>query len=413
MKHLQRTAIVAGAALLLALGGCANGDGDSQTTLELWLPPLDKVQSDDKALWDDILSDFEQDNDVDVNVTVVPWADYETKYLTGVSSGDGPDVGYMYGEMIGDYVAKNKLVDMTDSVTAVQKEQLYFLDKGQIDGQQYAMPLVVGGARIFAWNEDLLSKASVVPPTTWTEFIEAGKQLRAAGVNPIMPIWGDPSRGTMNAEFFPFVWQAGGDIFAEDGQSTNFDSVEFLEAAEFLAELQESGVYPDDATGVTPEVARKAFADGEVAFVFSTDQESEKWDQAGINWGHSLSLSNKTQGTFVAADALVMLDGCEDSGLCYDLISYIVEAPQMETFHERAPFPPLSRDEKTSFNPELLKMYTEQSEMLHPLPIVANSIPAYNALYSNLQQLMTGQKTARAALADAAAKGDEALSANP
>ena len=99
------------AALLVAtmavgmVSGCGSSKSDSKsdekTTLNLWMPSFASTDGEvtDKEFWNEKMEQFEKDNDCDVKVTIVPWDSYEDKYLTGTTSNDGPDVGYMYMEI--------------------------------------------------------------------------------------------------------------------------------------------------------------------------------------------------------------------------------------------------------------------------------------------------------------------------
>ncbi|MGV4348154.1 ABC transporter substrate-binding protein [Trueperella pyogenes] len=414
MKRLLKTATAAAAALAL-LAGCSGTGSSSETTgangpikLNMWVPPL-AANNEDKALWDEIVAPFEKENNVDVNITVIPWDAYETKYLTGISSNDGPDVGYMYSEMIGDYIAKNQLVDMTDKVTKEQKDNFYFLKNGEFAGKQYSIPLIVGGARVLFYNKDLLAKAGVDVPKTWDEFLAAGVKLKEAGIKPYTAAWGDPARGAMNHVFFPYLFQAGGKLFADDGSRTLFDSPEMLEAAKFIVKLREKGVLDETTTGTTPETQRKDFEEGKAAFVITSDQDMQKWTEAGINWGAIPSLKGKTEGTFIASDSLTMLKKCANPDLCYKLISFVTSGPQMEKLHKQAAFPPLGKDEKSNYPEQFAKMYAEKANILHPLPVIPNSAGTYQVLYANLQQMLNSQKTPEQALGDAAKEANELL----
>ncbi|MDF1489409.1 ABC transporter substrate-binding protein [Tessaracoccus caeni] len=412
MKKWKSVAAGLAAVALLATGCGGSGDdkGGDASALDIWLPPL-AVDNVDAELWEDILKPFEEDNGIDVNVTIVPWDAFETKYLTGVSSGQGPDVGYMYTEMIGDYIAKDQIVALDDKVTDAQRENLIFLDRGEINGSQMMMPFVVGGARVLFYNKELFAKAGITePPANWDDLVEVSLALREAGIEPLAMPWGDPNRGSMNAQFFPFVWQAGGQLFEADGSATKFDSPEMLKAAEYLKRLKDEGVIGDSVTGLTTEVARKTFESGDVAMYIASEADAPYFDNAGIDYGFVISLTDQQQGTFIALDSLVMLKGCSDQEACYKLMSFITEGPQMTKFHAKTNFPPIGRDEQSNYPEEMLAIYTENTDMLYPLPVVANGPAAYNTLYSNLQQMLGGSKTPEQALADAAAEGNTALS---
>ena len=66
-------------------GSKSEGGGKTES-LDVWMPPLSENQ-DDKEIWEKILAPFEEENNVEVNIEIVPWGNYEEKYLTGVTSG--------------------------------------------------------------------------------------------------------------------------------------------------------------------------------------------------------------------------------------------------------------------------------------------------------------------------------------
>lgn len=392
------------------LTGCASSTSDSSTSLELWLPPFASGDTTDEAAWDNILADFEAENDVDVNVTIIPWSSYEEKYLTGISSGAGPDVGYMYTEMMGDYLTQGAIVPMDDYFGDIDTSKYLYLEQGQLDGEQVAMPFVIGGARILYYNKALLAEAGIDDaPVTWDDFTEDAAALIAAGITPTAQAWGDPDRGMLNESFFPLLWQAGGDIFSDDGTTTAFNSDAGIEAATYLLSLKESGAMSSSVTSLTTEDAKAQFAQGKVAFFQQADAQAAEFADAGVDFGFVDSLTNDQKGTFVASDSLVLLDKCADKQLCTDLIGYITSATQMAQFHEIGAYPPITTDEAYVGDAQFENIYSE-ADMLHSLPIVAGGSAVYNSLYKNLQQMILGQKTPAQALEDAAAEGDIALS---
>lgn len=407
---MKKKTIAAVAVAGMLLGACgAGGNSSDAKTLNLWMPPL-VSDNQDKAFWEEAVKPFEESHGVDVNVTIVPWDAYEAKYLTGVSSGNGPDVGYMYAEMIGDYIEKNQLVAMDEMVTEQQKANFYFLENGKFNNQQYSIPLVVGGARMVVYNKDLLDKAGAEVPNTWEEFMAAGKKLKEKGITPLVAPFGGP-RGTMNSAFFPFIWQAGGQLFADDGSKTLFDSPEVIQAATFLHDLKEAGVLDSASTGMSDEVSNGLFLDGKVAFTVDTDQHATVWKEAGINYGFLPSLTGPAgkQGTFIASDSLVLLKQCKDPKLCYELISFITAGKQMEKFHAKSNFPPISSDETNTYPEEFAKIYSEQATILNPLPVIPKGTGTYQVLYTHLQQMLNGQKTPEQAMRDAAKEANEML----
>lgn len=330
MEALKTIAVAAVATALLA--SCGGGPGGSSSgridSINLWVPPL-AANTKDAELWADIVKPFEKKNKVDVKVTVISWDTYESKYLTGMASKDGPDVGYMYGEMMGDYIAKNQLVDLSGMVTQEQKDNLLFLDKGKVNGKQYSLPLVVGGARVLFYNKGLFAKAHVEPPKTWDDFLAISKILKAKGIQPFTASWGDPARGAMNASFIPWLLQSGGSLFAEDGSKTAFDTPEAIETATFIKQLHDEEILPKDTTGLVMDQSFKQFTDGKAAMMIDTEQDAPRIDKAGVKWGYVTSLKKRQQGTMIAADALVMTKRCKVQKTCYDLMTFVESGKQM------------------------------------------------------------------------------------
>lgn len=411
---LATTAGAGSVALGLSACGESSGGG-SADTIELWMPtPLGSNGANaEAAAWKEIVAPFEQEHGVTVNLTSIPWESYEEKYLTGVASGDGPDVGYMYTEMMGDYIAQGALVPFDEHLDSAAAEKMLYLDQGQFEGQQYALPIVVGGIRLLYGNMDLLKSVGYdAMPTTWDEFIDAATKVSESGSTGFLQEWGQPDRGMLNGAYFPYLWQAGGTLFTEDGTATTFNSPAGVEAATFIRDLLDSGAMPSTVSGLSEDDIRNSFISGDVAFVTGTDATYEEFSNGGFELAFVRSLEKETGGTFVASDSLVLFENAADKELCSALVQHLLAGPQMEKMHtDIVPYPPIGSDETVSGENRFTEAYSN-SELLHSLPIVASSAGPYNALYANLQQMVLGQKSPEQALTDAAAEGDSALSRN-
>ncbi|HLS15099.1 MAG TPA: extracellular solute-binding protein [Beutenbergiaceae bacterium] len=406
MKRNRSTSFGILAISAMVLSACAgNADGDANT-IDLWLPPQADIAN--ASEWDPILADFEAERGVDVRVRIIPWESYEEAFLAGVSGGEGPDVGLMYSEMMGEYLAQGAIVPFDDYLPGSDAPEYLYLDQGQVDGEQVAIPLVVGGARVMYYNADLLAQAGIEePPSTWEEFLQACEQLLEAGITPFQQPWGHHN-GMLNEHFYPFLWQAGGQMYTEDGTATAFNSPEGLAAAEFLMQLRESEIVTDASTSLIDVDVETEFTSGQSAFMFSSDANYANYDENDFELGFIDSLEETRRGTFVAADSLVMLEQCPDKQLCTDLVTYITSPDQMAQFHEIAPYPPLTEGAEY-VAPDIFEDLYAEEDILHNLPVAAGSSAASNALHRNLQQMILGQKTPEEALADAAHEGDLAL----
>ena len=157
-KRLLSVLLCAGLIASLAVG-CGGGkdagkDGEKET-LSVWLPPLD---DETEKNYVPLLDKFEEENNCELDVQIIPWDTYEEKYMTGINADEGPDVGYMYVEMFPTYIDSGAVVDMSEYLSDEDYEEYLYLDKGEMMGGQYGVPIVTGNPFIMYYNKDILDE---------------------------------------------------------------------------------------------------------------------------------------------------------------------------------------------------------------------------------------------------------------
>lgn len=385
--------------------------------LSAWLPPFgsDPDGAMDKETWEEIVAPFTEETGVKVSVQIIPWSSFEEKYLTAISTGNGPDVGYMYMEMISDYINMGALEPFDSYLTDEQKDNFLHLSKGVINDKQYALPVVAGNARIFVYNKDILADSGIDKvPTTWTEFIEAAQKVKTDtdgdGKDDIYAFvqgWNGASIGALNNNFYPFLWQAGGKIFNDDG-TVALNSPEGLEATQFIYDLRHKyGITSDVSTSLTTKEVTNYFAEGKTAFAMIDTKGSKLIKD--INWGYLPSLEGETEATFGVADSLVMLSDTKNKDLTFKLISQMLKPSSMERFHVLSPQPPISKNEKYMDDERFKELYSDNVEIIHTLPVVEGSTKVYDYLYKNLQIMMLGEIEPKQLLEEVEKYGNSAL----
>ncbi len=413
----RRITLVSAAALAagaLLLSGCQAADSGRET-ITVWLPPFasDAAATGDLELWNDIVAPFEQEHDVDVDITIIPWESFEERFLTGFSSGDGPDLGYMYAEMIGDYIVRGQLASFEPYLTAEDRAPYYFLEQGLFNGEQYGFPIVVGGARVVYYNKAVLAAAGVTePPATWDEFIAAGTAVKQSGATPVLMAWGGPGVGVLAQNYIAPLWQAGGEIINDAGTAAAFNTPAGVRAAQFIYDLRFTyDLISETTTAMNNEDLRVAFEAGDVGFVFGDDSDAPRYEDAGIDLG-MIVLEDQERATFVAADVLVLAKESAHQELATQLAVFMTSGPSMDRFNTIASYPPISSDQTTGVNPLFADLYSVDADVLRTYPAVPNSASLYTGLYENLQQMLLGSKTPEQALQDAETIANESLSRN-
>lgn len=209
-------ATIATAALLLTAGcsGAGGGsadDGPVELSYWAWAPNLDKVVD----LWN-------QDNpDIQVTVNKQDGGDPAiTKLLTAIKAGSGaPDLIQAEYQKIPTLVASDALADISKQGAADLKDDFSdgVWNSVTLGGDAvYAVPQDSGPMAMF-YRADLFEQNGIAIPTTWAEYKEAAKKVRATGAYIT-----NFSQGDIN-QFAGFVWQAGGSWFDNDGSDWTVD----------------------------------------------------------------------------------------------------------------------------------------------------------------------------------------------
>lgn len=406
MRKLRRIACLALTLMLLLGVLAASGASASaaKTDLLIWLPPFGTGDSLDMEFWTKTLQPWADQNNVNLSIEITPWGNYEEKYLTGFSSGSGPDVGYMYLEMYNDFIDMGTLEPLEGYFTPEETANYLYYNLGNVKGHQYAVPFVVGNARMLYFNMDILAQAGVTElPKTWDDLVAACLKIKDAKLEGVMPFaqeWADPAIGALNNIFYPYFWQAGGELYSADGsQLTLGEGDAAVRAAQFLYDLKfKHQVLPEECLSMAGTDIRDAFCQGKVACASLAANNYKQLEEAKINYDFVPSLTDKRQAVWVAADSLIMNSASKNKEMAASLIKFITSSATMEAFHtEITPFPPLNKDEANVDNPRFAELYSDAS-ILYTLPVAPNSFKMMDTLYKNLQLMMLGQLTPEQAI---------------
>lgn len=369
--------------------------------LKIWLPPFAGSSSDvsDVEFWTEQLQPLVAETGCTLNIEIVPWDNYETKYLTGITSGEGPDIGYMYMEMFSDYIKMGALAPIDSYFDQEEKDNYMYYEKGNIDGTQYALPIVIGNARILVANMDILNEAGVTEvPGTLEELVEVSQKIAESNsdVTPIVQAWGDSHYGTLNEVFWPYFWAEGGTILNADGEP-DVDTEAGVKAAQYLYDLKfKYNILTDSTTSVNSDDAISQFESGQAAMAMVQSSDAADFISAGMNWDFTTYLQGQPEvgGTFVAADSLVLLNNSENKDLAIKAMKLMTSAKVMEAFHEEIyNAPPITFEEAYKDLDVFKDLYTQNADHLYTLPVFEGATSFYDTLFKNLQNMMLGDMT--------------------
>ena len=421
-KRLLSVLLCAGLIASLAVG-CGGGkdagkDGEKET-LYVWLPPLD---DETEKNYVPLLDKFEEENNCELDVQIIPWDTYEEKYMTGINADEGPDVGYMYVEMFPTYIDSGAVVDMSEYLSDEDYEEYLYLDKGEMMGGQYGVPIVTGNPFIMYYNKDILDELGEKAPETWEDFKRICEKATkdtdgdgkidqygyAAGFNngDMSPLY------LLNSYYYSLLWQSGSDIYNDDLKSVRFNDEAGVKAVEYLKSL--TPYMPEDYMSLAATDAfSSVFGGGKAAFAcaraMQAQTESFKETYPDLNWDYVTSLKGEQYGTFGAADCLTLMSACENKELGMKLIKYMVGSEVMTAYHKEHFGAPMTADEPYQGDEKLERILTEDRDKWRPLQAGPCGSDILLNLTSQLQAVMSGDAEAKEALDEAADYSNELL----
>ncbi|MDR1213113.1 MAG: extracellular solute-binding protein [Propionibacteriaceae bacterium] len=265
----RRTTIVAalGAALALALSGCADGGDDPDPTDSALTGPIEVwVMGNKGPAMEAVAAGFTQETGVAVQVQAIPWGDVRTKMSTAIASGEGPDVLQVGLDRVAEWADAGGLLDLTDRIGAYPelKAETFFPASASTmtyDGRVMTVPWIAD-TRVLFYRSDLLEQVGLSgPPTTWAEWTAAASALSQRGS-------GQYGMGfNVNDVNIPLImtWSSGGDVEV-DGQLT-FTSSQYRQAVEFEHSFFADGLTPARVLADADMIA--GFKDGSIPMFIS------------------------------------------------------------------------------------------------------------------------------------------------
>jgi multiple sugar transport system substrate-binding protein len=237
---------------------------------------------------------------------------------TRIAGNNAPDVAFVNASDTADYASRGAAVDLSDYISRsdVVKPDDYvdaFKTFVTYDDKMYGLPIDGETTGLF-YRTDLFEEAGIDgPPKTWDEFEADAAALTDESKNQ----YGFEMFAPESAYYwYPWLYQAGGDLLTEDGQDIAFTSDEAKEAAEFYVGLAKYA--PPDYLNSNSWDGRVAFAEGQtamyVAGAWFAGTLMDEFPDATGKWA-TAPLPEGEAGckTTIAGDSLVMLDQTENA----------------------------------------------------------------------------------------------------
>ncbi|MFJ1899695.1 MULTISPECIES: ABC transporter substrate-binding protein [unclassified Streptomyces] len=395
------TALAAG-----VLAGCS-GSGDDGNTVTMWTYPVIFDEAKNKAYWDGLVKAFEKKHEgVEVKVETFPWANRDTALATAIASGKGPDAVYLIPDQLpkytksiipaGDYMPASAKSDYTD----------FALKSVTVDGKPLATPILTSANPLICDKRvfDAIGEKSY--PSSWADLQALAPKLKKKGYYATS--YSGDTQQTLNMTFYPLLWQAGGDVFSEDGKNVTFNDAAGVKALTYLKKLVDGGYTDKDLVTTTPKLEQTPTAKGKVACTWqNTPADVEPF------WGKENivvqpPLKDTASVGYGTVGALAMLKGADKKNTG-DWLNFVAESKNSAGLQKAAGYFP-ARESGGDLYPDD-KLQTAVGATLPSMdvgPLQDKAREVQGVLAPEIQAALLGKKSPQDAL-DTAQKAAQAM----
>ena len=407
---------MAAAGLAISLGLAAAGCGDSGTgdgsSVTMWMYPVIADQEAGRAFWAEVETAFEDANpDIDLTIEQQPWDGRDEKVATALASGKGFDIVLLGPDQIPQYVDQGALLPV-DEMVADAKETFLpnAVEALSVDGKLYGAPIYHTVVTPL-YNKAVFAEAGITePPATWDDLLAAAGPLAAKGI-PVLDYAGDPEE-TLNLSFYPLLWQAGGQVFADDGTSVAFDDPAGVEALRFLVDLKAAGGLSPDVPTTKNVVDGRPFTTGKSGVLQGTDLTTAR--QLAESLGEDTvaaipPLRNAEQVTFGLPGALAVSHATENEDAVAEVLRFVSGAETAGKLAEASGFFPARSDVEMPGDGPYTDVFADALQHAYPGDSHPQARQVMAILAPQVQAVLLGEKTPEQALSDAAAEANSLL----
>lgn len=402
------TALAVAGTLILA--GCGRTE-DSGAGPESGGPIDDSPATGEVTVWamgnegevlDQLAAQFEEENpDVTIDVTAVPWESAHDRLATSIAAGETPDMTMLGTTWVGEFASTGAFEPTPDGLV---DESSFFegsWETSVVDGVNYGVPWYVD-TRVLYYRTDLADAAGVEAPTTWDEFKEFASALKAQGAES--GVYMPPGGLDSWVNLAPFVWQQGGELATDDGQF-DFESEEWVTATEYYKSFFDEGI--SQSTRLETGEIEQRFIDGSVGSFFSGPfHVSLLRDQGGEDFADKFAVAMvpgvDSRTSFTGGGNLAVFNDAENRDAAWKFVRWLSQPEvQVQWYDISTDLPSVQAafDDPTFSENPYLSVFAEQLEDSKAPPAIATWAQISAVIDQEIERVVRGGASVEEALA--------------
>jgi len=400
-------AALAALAMMFSLSACGRGDGEgdgaSPGGAASQAPEVDTgAASGDVTVWAmgtegenlQVVADafMEENPDIAVEVTAVPFDAAHDRIVAAIAGGEGPDVTQIGTTWMGEFATLGGL-DPTPSNIDPSAFFEGAWNTTVVDGTSYGVPWYVE-TRLVYYRTDLAEEGGVTePPATWDDLKALAEGIQGAGAEYGINL--QPGGTGSWQTFMPFFWQAGGEIMDADGNFT-LDGEPCVEALTYYDSYFEEGLTAAAAGDVPLE---GQFANGDVGAFISGPWMVGIVTDAGADpetWTVAHQPTEEAGTSFVGGSNLGVLADSDNKEAAWAFIEYLSQPEVQVTWYETVsdlPSVQSAWDDEALAGDELLAAFGDQLADAKAPPAIATWEEVAAEIDAVIEQVTVGDMT--------------------
>jgi len=403
----------AAAAITTTLAACGGGSASSGSgsALNFW-DMVWGTGADYTALAQSLADGYEPEGELlGATYQSIPWANWYQTFTSAVASGTGPAVSTGAAFQPFSFMEDAAVVPADGAIALLDEQGKADFLPGLLDSmktdQGYAGIPWGLDLRVLWYRESMLEEVGADVPTTWQEYIDAGKKLKAAGKIGFGMAASSSTTDAQHSVFALFINNGGG-LFTENGEP-HADSDENVEALEFVAEMVSQGIIDPRSASYTSDNLDSDWADGRIAMGFGQtgfDKVMKDPVASDLKVMSPLESTNGSTGTIYYINSIMLYENTPDQASSEALAAWwatqtdefwlqdvMIDLPVTER---------LAADEKIASNPNTVIAIKEWQPIGKTLGAKApaafgalNSVDGGEAAAAFVQQVVQGTQEPR------------------
>lgn len=403
MKRKQIGLLLVGLFILFGSAWNLGVRGQQREVIEFW----SYVPLDNPALYVYIDKFNEEQNRVSIDAKFIPFAEFKRQLTVAIMGKTPPDLVLIDNPDHATYIAMGALEDLTDKIATWEYEPEDFYpgpwQSASWEGRQYGIPFETNTLVLF-YNVDMFKAAGLDPdrpPKTWEELTEYAAKLTRDGVFGLSVCAMASEEGTF--QWLPFLQQNGGDIL-------HLDRPEAIEALQLWVDWVQKGYVSreilnmDQWSGVRVQfITEKAamMINGPWCVAPMRDEVPD------LNWRVAPLPGRKKQASAMGGVNIAIIKG-QNVDAAWEFITWLYQPEIIGEFWYRfgsLPIMPKIAETAPYWKGDpVYEAYLEQMKYAAPRGPHPEWPQISTAIYTAMQEALTGVKTPEQALKDAARK---------